>query len=69
MDQKYVIDHMDHRLDRIEEKLDSHLERVAALEANTKNMQGSIKWLFSIFVSTISTIAGILVHQLMKGGK
>jgi hypothetical protein len=61
------IDTIIHRLERIEAKLDSHLERVSAAETSINWIQGHLKIATAIVLSALGGMATILVKYLFKG--
>ena len=51
---------LDTKFDRIEDKLDNHLERIAKVEEHSKTNRGAIALFFSVFL----TVAGWIVYRL-----
>jgi hypothetical protein len=54
---------IDTKLDKINDKLDKHLERIAVVEERERTTRGSIAILFTILM----TIAGWVVYKLKIG--
>lgn len=52
--------HIDDRLDKLETKLDDHLERIAKAEVAIEWIKGHIKIGTSIFVATLTGMASII---------
>lgn len=57
---------IEQRLDRIEGKLDNHLERVAKVEEAVEGMRGHIRLILSAITAVVTTGIMVLV-QLIKG--
>lgn len=51
------------QLNRIEDKLDNHLERIAKVEANV----GSMKWVLGLMISTVGTFAVYFLDKFTIG--
>lgn len=56
-------DRIDERLDRMEAKLDNHLERVAKSEEAISNMRGQIKWALSAVLAIFSAAIAALFNN------
>lgn len=65
MDTRDLHKHLDTRFDRIEEKLDNHLERLSKAEVTIEWLRGHSK----IYITIILATVGFLLTQLfrMKG--
>lgn len=56
------------KLERIEDKLDSHLERIAVVEERQKNTAGHMKLLLGLIISAISSIVAYAINQFTRNG-
>jgi len=63
-----IIERMDARLDRIEQKLDNHLERVSKAETSIQWLQGHVKIATTVFISALGGMALVLI-KLILGDK
>jgi hypothetical protein len=54
-----ILDKIDARLDRIETKLDDHLERVSRAEESIRWLQGHVKFTVSV---AITLVGGLLTY-------
>lgn len=52
--------HLDRRLDRIEGKLDTHLDRISAAETNIDWLRGHAKVTVSLAIALAGSLAGAL---------
>lgn len=59
--------HLDSRLDRIEGKIDQHLERISKAEESISWIKGHIKLGASLLVAVLSGMAGAIYHFMIKG--
>ena len=57
---------IDKRLDRIEGKLDNHLERVSKLEEGLKSVRGYIKVGLSIMTAIVAGVIKVLIGSHLK---
>lgn len=57
---------IDSRLERIEGKLDNHLERVAKLEEAITSMRGSIKLVFTVIIAAVSAAFAYISGGVIK---
>lgn len=60
------LDKIDARLDRIETKLDNHLERVSRAEESIRWLQGHVKFTVSAAVAAIGALLTYLATHVMK---
>lgn len=44
------------RFDRVEDKLDSHLERIAIVETKVKHHQGFIKTTIAVIIASVTSL-------------
>lgn len=56
------------KLEKIEDKLDSYLERIAVVEEKQKNTAGHIRVLLGLIISAISSIIAYAVNQFTRNG-
>lgn len=56
MELQSLRDHLDSRLDKIEDKLDNHLERIATAETSIEWIRGHIKFMVSLSVALAGSI-------------
>lgn len=54
-------------LERIEEKLDLHIERIVRVEEKVKGQQGTIKIVFSGLLAAISSIVAYVIKTMFGG--
>ncbi len=59
-------EHLDARLDKIEDKLDNHLERISKAEASIEWIKGHLRVSVSIFIAALTGMAGALYTYLIK---
>ena len=59
--EREVLDRIEKKLDKIDDKLDIHLERIAIVEEKEKTDRGSMVLLFSAMM----TVMGWLVYKLL----
>ena len=52
---------LDSKFDRVEDKLDNHLERIAKVEEYGKSTRGALTIIFSVFL----TLLGWAVYKLL----
>jgi hypothetical protein len=64
MDLQDLRGHIDGRLDKLEEKLDNHLERISRAEASIEWIRGHLKISVSILVAALAGMAGALFNYL-----
>lgn len=64
VDLRELREHLDDRLDTIEDKLDDHLERIAKAETNIQWLSGHAKIVVSIVTATLGGLA-LAVYQLI----
>jgi len=65
-DSNNLLTHMNSRFDRLETKLDSHLERISIAEADIGWLKGSAKVAITIGIAVLGFIGNILFHSLNK---
>lgn len=56
---------IDRRLERIEDKLDSHLDRVSRVEEAVSGMRGNVRILFSLVLAGISAVVTAIAHSIL----
>lgn len=66
MDISSLKEHLDSRLDKIEDKIDNHLERIAKAETSIEWIRGHIKVGASMVLAALSGMATIIYHFLVK---
>ena len=73
MDDNYLQEHLDRRLDaidnrleRVEDKLDDHLSRLSHAEASVEWLRGNVKLILKIVIACAGTIATLWAGQLGK---
>ncbi len=66
MDFKDFKDHMDARLDKIEDKLDNHVERIAKAETSIQSINGHLNIAVGLFVSVFLGLITSLYNLLTK---
>lgn len=59
------IERVYNKLDRIDNKLDTHLERITVLEAKQESASGRIKILFSLLISGVSAASAIAMKYFL----
>ncbi len=59
-------EHLDDRFDKMESKLDNHLERISKAEASIDWLKGNAKILVTVLLSALSGLA-LVVWELIKG--
>lgn len=59
--------HLDTRLDKLEDKLDNHLERIAKSEASIEWLKGHVRVSISILLASLTGLATVAYQFL--GGK
>jgi hypothetical protein len=64
MDLFNLKDHLDGRLDKLEGKLDNHLERISRAETSIEWIRGHLKISISILVAALTGMAGVLFNYL-----
>lgn len=64
MDVKDLASHIDGRLDRIEGKLDNHLERIATVEATVHSVRGQVKTIVMAFMGIVAYLAKYIFDTL-----
>jgi hypothetical protein len=62
------MDKIDQRLQRIEDKLDSHLERVTKVEKDIEWLRGHLSIATSMVLGIISFL-GVVLYNFLFGGK
>jgi hypothetical protein len=62
-------EHLDRRLDSLEEKLDSHLERISKAETNIEWIRGYLRVGVTIAITGVSSLCGIIYHLFMGKGQ
>lgn len=60
-------DDLGSRLDRIETKLDNHLERVTKAESDISWLRGHVKLATAIFLAIVGTLGTILLNMILPG--
>jgi len=53
------------RLQRIEDKLDSHLERMTRAESNIEWLRGHVKIATAVFISAVGGLAAIVIKLVI----
>ena len=66
MDLRNLQDHIDSRLDRLENKIDNHLERISKAEASLEWVQGHVKVVTSILVAALGGLVSAVYTYLSK---
>jgi hypothetical protein len=66
VDQVKEFELINSKLDKIDLKLDNHLERIAKVEERTESNSGWVKILFSALITLVVGMVGILV-KFLKG--
>ncbi len=64
MDIRDLRDHLDSRLDRVEGKLDSHLERIAKAETDLSWVRGHVKIVTTVAVTVFTGMVGLIYRLL-----
>lgn len=64
MDIHNLKEHLDSRLDKLEYKLDDHLERISKAETSIEWIRGHLKFSLTIALSAVTGMAGALYHYL-----
>lgn len=59
-------EHLDHRLDKLEDKMDNHIERIVKTEADVSWIRGSFKIIVSIIVAILGFISHNIYHLIHK---
>lgn len=59
-------EHLDKRLDRIEDKIDNHLERISKAEEAIMWMRGHLKIATTFFLTIVSGLAAAYLKLLGK---
>lgn len=67
LDYSNLINHIDTRFDRLEEKVDNHLERISKSEATIEWMKGHLQTGIIIFLAVCGFLATSLYHIITKG--
>ena len=69
MDHKELLNHINHRFDRVEdslvrvdEKLDTHLERISKAEASIEWLRGHAKISITIVLAIVSSLIGLVIN-------
>jgi len=66
MDIQNLQTHIDTRLDRIEDKLDGHLDRIAKTEADLSWVRGHIKIVTTVAIAIVTGMAGVIYRLLLQ---
>jgi hypothetical protein len=66
-DPTQYLEAVDARLERIESKLDNHLQRVSAAEKDIEWLRGHVRIATTVFLSAIAGMAAILSKWLFDG--
>lgn len=55
--------HIDTRLDKLEGKLDDHMQRITKVETEVSFLRGSIKYGLTIVVTIVGSIVSYFMHK------
>lgn len=61
------IDRVNAQLDKMDGKLDNHLERVAKLEVQVENNKGNIRILFSLILTGVTVVVTAVINYITGG--
>lgn len=64
--QEELVQRIEHRIDRLEEKLDKYLELMHHQEADIKWVKGYIKLSLSLIVTIITGLVSTLINYIIK---
>lgn len=53
------------RFDRIDDKLDSHLNRLAKVETTVKHQQGFIKTIIAVIVAMVGSVVSYITNRII----
>lgn len=53
------------RFDKVEDKLDKHLERIAVVETTVKHQQGFIKTIVAVIVAMIGSVVTYITNRII----
>lgn len=59
--------HLDSRLDRLEDKLDNHLERISRAETSIEWLRGHANIATTLLITALSGLAAVAYQFLSKG--
>lgn len=63
------LDDLGSRLDRIETKLDDHLQRVTKAESDIGWLRGHVKITTTVFLAVIGALGTVILNILFPNGK
>ena len=66
MDIRDLKDYLDGRLDKIDNKLDVHLERLAKVETEVANQKGTVKLIISILITSVGGLLSLVYKKLFS---
>lgn len=66
MDLNDLREHLDGRLDKIEDKLNNHLERISKSETSIEWLKGHLKLSLSLLLAALSGMAGAIYQYVVK---
>lgn len=67
MDLNDLKDHLGGKLDRIEDKLDSHLERISKAETSIEWLRGHANISVTLLIAALTGLAAVVYEYLSKG--
>lgn len=65
MELQNLREHLDSRLDKLEDKLDNHVERISKAEASIEWLRGHVKVMTLIAVALMSGMASAIYQYLI----
>lgn len=66
MEIKDLRDHLDERIDRLENKLDDHLGRISKAEESIEWLKGHVKVSISILLAFVTGLVGAFYKFILK---
>ena len=66
VDHQELATHIDNRLDRIENKLDDHLERIAIVETSLRSIRGQVKLIIMAFMGAVAYVAKYIFDLIAR---